>query len=323
MSTNSLKAAISAVTVVAIAIGSSAPSAQAQGIKLPPPDRDGWIRLFRGDNLSDFYGRTATDINKDLAFPNGTFKARGDTIETTGSPTGHLAFKQVFSHYQFRMEIMLPAQTNCGLLLHVREDEDKMGNFPRSVEFQGDPNQGMGELWVISGINVDVKVKAGATTHTYDPMGAKVSHPSSGSGRVCHQSENKFKGYGEWNLFEALVRGSDSISHFVNGTRVMHYTNLRIRNDLKNPLNSGRIAVQSEGKTAFYRNLAIRLLPGDPLYGTTYAAQRENSTLRPLASRRTLVFKEGILTLQPASGRPWKGAIDLQGRMQHEKTPSR
>ena len=246
----------------------------AQAIGLPQPDKDGWIRLFRGDNTGDFYARTATDIDKDLTYPNATFKALGDTIQTTGTPTGHLAFKQVLSHYHFKMELMIPAATNCGLLLHVREEETKMGKFPRSVEFQGDPGQGMGELWVISQIQVDVKVKADGTTHTYDPSGAQVKHPSSTSGRVCHQSVDKFKGFGQWNQLEAMVNGSDSVSHIMNGTRVMHYTNLRIENDLKKPLNSGRIAVQAEGETAYYRNLYIKLLPRDPLYEPVYAEFR-------------------------------------------------
>lgn len=289
-----------------------ATGAGAQAVKLPAPDKDGWIRLFRGDNLGDFYARTATDIDKDLAFPNGTFKAQGDTIQTTGSPTGHLAFKQAFSHYQFRMELMIPAQTNCGLLLHVREDETKMGSFPRSVEFQGDPNQGMGELWVISSVNVDVRIKAGLGNHTFDPAGAQVSHPSGSSGRVCHQSENKFKGYGQWNQLEAVVRGSDSVSHIVNGTRVMHYTNLRIQNDPKKPLNSGRIAVQSEGKPAWYRNLAIRLLPGDPLYQTTYAEFNARNAIRPPLPRLVLLGKDGVLRFR-ASAAPG-GIIDAMGR---------
>jgi hypothetical protein len=288
----------------------------AQTIQLPPPDKDGWIKLFRGDNTSEWYARLGTNPNADVAFPNGTFKAKGDTIETTGSPTGHLAFKQVFSHYRFKMELMIPAQTNCGLLLHVREDEPKsFGIFPRSVEFQGDPSQGMGELWVISDIHVDVKAKVEGGRHTYDPTANVVSHPSSTSDRVCHQSENKFKGHGNWNQLEAVVRGADSVSHIVNGTRVMHYTRLRIENNPSKPLNNGRIAVQSEGKTAYYRNIYIQLLPGDPLYTTTYAEFNARNAIRKLHERKVLILKDGVLGVRGAHNTPASEQLfNIQGR---------
>ena len=289
--------------------------ANGQTVNLPPPDQDGWIKLFRGNNSSDFYARLSGNINQDAAFPNNTFKVIGDTIQTTGKPTGHLAFKQVFSHYHLKMEMMIPAQTNFGLLLHIRENEEKMGDFPRSVECQGDPNQGMGELWTISKVWVTVKVKS-ASDHTYDSAGVEVAHGSNAfdNSRVCHQSKNMYKGNGQWNLVEAIVNGADSISHIVNGTRVMRYTKVRIENDMNKPLNNGRFAVQAEGSTANYRNIYIKLLPGDPLYAPTYAEHnRRNSLGKPIA-RKTLILENGILALHDRSGAADR-AFDIGGRL--------
>ena len=294
----------------------AAVGARGHAVNLPAPDKDGWIKLFRGNNHSDFYARLSGNINQDVAFTtgqNGTFKSVGDTIQTTGKPTGHLAFKQEFSHYHFKMEMMLPAQTNCGLLLHIRENEEKMGDFPRSVECQGDPNQGMGELWTISKVWVTVKVKSNSD-HTYDPNGVEVAHGSNNfdNSRVCHQSQNKFTGYNQWNLVEAVVNGADSVSHIINGTRVMHYTKLRIENNMSKPLGSGRIAVQAEGNTAYYRGLYIKLLPGDPLYTPVYAEFNARNTIRKPAARKALILEDGVLGLRTTgAGSQW---VDLRGK---------
>lgn len=296
----------------------AAVGARGQTVNLPAPDKDGWIKLFRGNNHSDFYARLSGNIGQDVAFTantaNATFKSTGDTIQTTGRPTGHLAFKQVFSHYHFKMEMMIPSQTNCGLLLHIRENEEKMGDFPRSVECQGDPNQGMGELWTISKVWVTVKVKS-ASDHTYDSAGVEVAHGSNNfdNSRVCHQSKNMYKGNGQWNLVEAVVNGADSISHIINGTRVMRYTKVRIENDNNKPLNNGRIAVQAEGSTAYYRSIYIRLLPGDPLYTPVYAEFNARNTIRKPAARKTLILKDGVLGLRTpgAESQEW---VDLRGK---------
>lgn len=295
-----------------------------QAVRLPAPDKDGWIKLFRGDNASDFYARLSGNINNDAAFPNNTFKVIGDTIQTTGRPTGHLAFKQVFSHYQFKMEMMIPSPTNCGLLLHVRDEEAKMGDFPRSVEFQGDPGQGLGELWTISNVYVNVKVRAGAGNHTYDSTGTEVTHPGTNGERVCHQSgPTLHKGNGQWNQLLAVVHGADSVSHLVNGVRVMRYTRLRVGNNMNQPLNSGRIAVQSEGNVANYRNMYIRLLPGDPLYTPTYAEFNRRNTIRPPVARKVLILEDGVLGVREP-GSAGAGTYDLGGRLlpgQRIKTP--
>jgi hypothetical protein len=198
------------------------------------------------------------------------------------------------------MEIMLPKQTNCGLLVHVRENEPKLGPFPRSLECQGDPAQGMGELWTISDVYCNVKVKA-ANNKVYDPAGVEVVH---GSGeRVVHQSPSvQFKGFRQWNTMEVIVRGSDSVTHIVNGVVAVHYTKPRIANDMARLLNNGRIAVQSEGDSAFYRNLQIKLLPGDPLYTPpTRAGYTGAYAIRPPAARK-LLLEDGALGLRKAAG---------------------
>jgi hypothetical protein len=90
-------------------------------VKLPRPDSAGWIRIWRGDNQSDFSlytgsGTPASEASKP-AF-GGPFYAQGkDTLRTTGSPNGQLIFKQNFSHYVMEVQLRWPgALCNTGTM---------------------------------------------------------------------------------------------------------------------------------------------------------------------------------------------------------------
>ncbi len=99
----------------------------------------------------------------------------------------------------------------------------------------------------------------------------------------------------------------------------MHYTKLRIENDMNRPLNSGRIAVQSEGNIAYYRNMYIKLLPGDPLYTPTYAEFNARNTIRRPTGRKVLILKNGVLAIQESSvdvaGKTAAEVFDIGGRL--------
>jgi hypothetical protein len=73
-----------------------------------------------------------------------------------------------------------------------------------------------------------------------------------------------------WNRVEAIVHGSDSAVHLVNGqvrSRVFHLTD----NGMK-PLASGHIALQLEGAEIKYRNIRIRELAPPLVPATRYVA---------------------------------------------------
>jgi hypothetical protein len=87
-------------------------------VNLPQPDSEGWIKLFRGSNTSDFYSFMAlTKVQED------------DTAQSQG--------------------------------------------FPRSIECQGDPNQGIGQIWALGSIGN----QNGGTWITF--RGRKIDHPAS------------------------------------------------------------------------------------------------------------------------------------------------
>lgn len=299
-------------------------------VTLAQPDAKGWIKLFRGANTSDFYTFYQSGARPSTArrpFPDNTFKITGDTIQVSGSPTGHLLFKQPFSYYCARVEILFPGSVgNCGLLLHVQDNDPPAGVFPRSIEAQGDPNQGMGQVWCIG--DVWITVRAAGSTPKYAPTANEITY---GGADWNSRLITGIDGYGKprpseltanprgWVSMEVRVYGSDSVIHLVQDTVRIKYRLPKVAPP-NNPgsttklLNRGLLSLQSEGVGVWYRNFQIKLLEKDPLYGKYYPT----TTLRmeaPSASRTgpALRFRDGVPTFAP-HGSGGK-ASDLAGRL--------
>jgi hypothetical protein len=305
--------------------------AQAPVVNLPIPDSAGWIKLFRGSNTSDFYSfmgttRVVPSKNKS-AFPNGTFTViSGDTIQSSGSPLGHLIFKQAFSHYRVQYQLHWPGTLgNTGLLHKVQEDDTAQSQgFPRSVECQGDPGQGLGQIWALGSINENGSMVNGGTWITFH--GKSITHPqnSSGTARQFDPASPEIDyggggdpsnnlivgqpGYGQpkpaglsngWVTIEIESHGRDTTRHFVDGKLVMEYRNPRIgprgnAKQLIKYLESGLFAWQSEGSKVWFRNMKIMLLPKDPLYGSLYPTAQFGNRIQPLLKTKNLMDWNGI-----------------------------
>lgn len=316
---------------VILSIAACLAPATAQTVRLPEPDKDGWIRLFRGNNPGDFYiannGGSAPAKSK-LAFPNETYSGSGDTLKVTGKPGGQIYFNQGFSHYRVRYQMRFPGSTgNCGMLLHVQENDAPTNGFPRSVESQGDPRQGMGQLWPIGDIWVTINAKSKDGRITYDPTAPEITYGGKDwSSRVIAGKDGWPKpdyavmsALTGWATQEAEVHGSDSIAHYVNDTLRIKYRQPRVSsggtsNNVTKYLKSGLIAWQSEGTNVWYREIKIKLLPGDPLYTPTYAGFHARNTIRRPIARKALILKDGVLGIREAgleNGR----VFDIGGRV--------
>jgi Domain of Unknown Function (DUF1080) len=297
-------------------------------VNLPQPDSEGWIKLFRGTNTSDFYSFMATNRsvpsqNKG-AFPNNVFTVvAGDTIQSAGSPAGHLIFKQKFSHYRIQYQTRWPGSIgNTGLLTKVQEDDTAQSQgFPRSIECQGDPNQGIGQIWALGSIGN----QNGGTWITF--RGRKIDHPASWANGPTDSagqfdpaaSEMHFGGLGDptnnlivgrpgygqpkpaaiqnggWVTVEVESHGKDTTRHFVDGVLVMEYRNPRIGprnnpNQVIKYLTEGQFAWQSEGSRVWFRNIRIMLFPEDPLYASLYpSTASRNFRIMPKARREAIL----------------------------------
>lgn len=276
--------------------------AQTPVVQLPKPDSSGWIKLWRGDNPGDFFTYYSPS-NANNAFPDNTFKFSKDTIVVAGTPTGHVIFKQPFSHYRIRFEEMMPNRLgNAGMLVHVQSGDPALYNqFPRSIECQGDPNQGIGQIWCISNVWVSVHAKTGNGAPRYDPTAPLITYgaQNDNSRQILGVKEPSLK-VGEWVLIEAEVHGSDSLEHLVRGETMVKYSNPHVApannpNQVEKVLKSGLIAWQSEGVPVRYRNIEIKLFKEDPLYASLYGTTG-------LADYRILPKSQAKPVLRPVEG---------------------
>jgi hypothetical protein len=291
---------------LAAILGTMASSIPAQTpvVDLPKPDSEGWIKLFRGNNASDFF-TYYSDKNKNNAFPDNTFKMSADTVVVSGSPSGHILFKQPFSHYRISYEQMMPDRLgNAGMLLHTQIDDPALwGMFPRSIECQGDPLQGIGQIWCISNVWVKVRATTGSGAPQYNPTAQPIVYGArnDNSRQILGIKKPTLK-VGEWVMVEAEVHGSDSLEHLVRGETIIKYSDPHVAppdnsSKVEKTLTSGLLAWQSEGVPVKYRNIRIKLFPQDPLYKALYptTSLADYRILPKTAAKPRLDFGQGVI----------------------------
>jgi Domain of Unknown Function (DUF1080) len=301
-------------------------------VSLPAPDANGWIKLFRGTNTSDFYtfyaGAIPSTRKNGANFPDNTFKIKGDTVQVSGSPTGHMIFKQAFSHYRIRYQVRFTGNLgNCGMLLHIQENDTTLwNNFPRSIESQGDPTQGMGQIWAIGRVWVTVRA-TGNNPPKYDPKASEIDWGArDDNSRLIYTTAGNAQPKppeltnGGWVTQEADVHGSDSLFHIVMGDTLIRYRNPRVAprnnpNQIEKVLASGLLAWQSEGTPVWYRNIEIKLYPKDPLYKTTYVDFQNQHAIRMPAPKRLVFNRDGMVSiLRAEAGKLGDAAYDVLGQ---------
>jgi hypothetical protein len=316
--------------------------AQNPTVTLPKPDTDGWIKIFRGGNTSDFsiYSGSGAPSQNPKAFGSPFFVQGGDTIRTSGSPNAQLIFKQNFSHYIMEVQLRWPGNLgNTGVMTKIQYGDVGQGDgLPRAVECQGDPNQGIGQIWALGSIDGQsggtwITVRARMVTHPFgggqaaqaDSTQAEIDY-----GGVGAPSNNLIIGFPGWqkpkpaaltNAGWVTIRveshGKDTTRHFVDDQKVMEYRNPRIApknnaNSVVKYLTEGMLSVQSEGTQVWYRNWRIKLLPEDPLYASLYGTTTLSGprAIRMSPERHPFGFNGSVLTLL-VEGQP---SADLRGR---------
>jgi hypothetical protein len=327
-------AARTAFAAALIGFGAMAVRSQAlPTVKLPKPDSAGWIKIWRGDNQADFSvytgnGTPASEASKP-AFGGPFYAQGGDTIRTSGNPGGQLILKQVFSHYVMEVQLRWPGNVfNTGTMEKVQwNDVGQGGGLPTCIECQGDPNQGMGQVWCLGPTSarpwITFKGKSDSHGAIADSTQKAMDFGGSGGQNCIVGFPGWQKPYPEtvkahgWVTIRTEVHGKDTTRHFVDGQKVMEYWNPRIAksndaNSLVKSLTEGMVTVQSEGGEVWYRGWRIKLLPQDPLYSslytpTTLAASRP---VRKGPESYRLGFNGATLTIL-SQGRP---ALDLAGR---------
>jgi hypothetical protein len=183
----------------------------------------------------------------------------------------------------------------------------------------------MAQVWCIGNVWVNVRATdQGSHSHKwrYDPQAAEIvtggaswSSPDreidgiDGPRAPTYASMSSATG---WVLQEADVNGSDSIAHLVNGVVRIKYRDPRVSpggtaNNVTKRLTAGLLGWQAEGTQVWYRNISIKLYPKDPLFTPTYAEFHARNTIRPLAPRKMLILKDGVLGV--------RGPGEFEGRV--------
>jgi hypothetical protein len=262
--------------------------AEAQPLTQAQKD-SGWVALFDGSDFQGLYsylwqkGTPDYDLDKT---PDGNFSIQDGVIRVKGT-LGYLATRKKYSHYRIRVRIKFDKAgdlgQNAGVLYHVIHENQ--GLWPSCIEFQGQ-KRGIGELWTIDKVYVNTTIDPKLGYRKYLPGGKMVTHGEP-DGRQCEGSSVPYVD-NQWNLMEAVVRGSDSATHTVNG--VVTLKNWKIRwsanddpADMSFPLKEGLIALQSEEAPLAYKDFMIMELDpatGKPLHGATVLA-REWPSARP------------------------------------------
>jgi hypothetical protein len=196
------------------------------------------------------------------------------------------------------------------------------------VECQGDPNQGMGQIWSLGSIRENgsmvnggtwITVRAKSIVHPFnsantarqfDPSSPEIDYGGGGDpsnnlivgGLGWQQPRPAALNNGGWITIEVESRGHDTTKHFVDNQLVMQYRNPRIapRNNasqVQKLLTSGLFAWQSEGSRVWFRNIRIKLFPQDPLYDYLYATSTRDASFAPARRAKALGLRGNVLAV--------------------------
>jgi hypothetical protein len=241
----------------------------------PTPDPKDWIQLFNGKDLDGWVPKIrgyalGENYNDTFGVHDGLLTVSYAKYSQFESKFGHLFYqRQKFSYYRVAAEYrfvgdQVPggpdwAFRNNGLMLHSQAPETmgKDQDFPISVECQLLGGRPTGER---STANV-------CTPGTDIFMNGAMVKP-----HCVNSTSPTFRG-DVWVHVEAEVRGSEHITHFVEGKKVLEYDNVQIggpnvsgfdpavKTDGK-PLSEGYIAIQAESHPTEFRKIEVLNLSG-------------------------------------------------------------
>lgn len=241
-------------------------------------DLDGWIVKIRGYELGDNYAET-------FRVEDGLLTVSYDDYDEFAGRFGHLFYSVPFSHYRLRIEYRFVgepapgveewAYRNSGAMLHAQPPATmpREQDFPISVEFQ-----------FLGGLSDGRARPTGAMCSP----GTHVVYRGRLDDTHCIGSSAQTIDGDRWVVAEALVLGGERIVHFIDGSPVIEYGGIVYgggvvsghRPEMKpdgEPLDSGHIALQSEGHPIQFRRVELLNLrgctdPAAPSYRSYYVA---------------------------------------------------
>ena len=247
-----------------------------------------WISLFNGKDLSDWdikiTGHQLGDnyLNT-FRVEDSMLRVKYDDYDSLNNAYGHIYYKTPFSYYKIKLDYRFVgeqvkggegwAKRNNGIMLHSQSAASVELNqfFPVSLEFQllGGLDDGNGRPTAnlcTPGTYIDIN---GSTIYDH-----------------CISSNSKTINGDQWVHVEAIVLGSESITHIVDNDTVMKYQNIKIGVGDPNsdkveewkafgvenvdewiakdgkPLDKGYISLQAESSPTDFKNIELLDLCG-------------------------------------------------------------
>ena len=239
------------------------------------PQAPEWISLFNGRDLAGWtvkihhhdVGRNYGDT---FRVEDGLLKVRYDEYGDFNEQFGHIFYDRPFSYYHLVVEYRLVgdlhpgapdfAVRNNGVMLHAQDPRTmpREQDWPISIEFQFLGGLGDG--------------RPRPTGNMCSP-GTQIVYEHRLDTRHCINSSSATYDGDQWVRAEAVVLGSEQITHVINGDIVMRYSNPQIGGGVVQRydpaikqdgklLTEGHIALQSEGQPIDFRRVELLNLKG-------------------------------------------------------------
>ncbi len=238
------------------------------------PDAEEWMALFNGRDLTGWDVKfTGFELNHNyrntVRVDDGLLTVSYDEWDEFNGEFGHIFYEEPFSHYRLRVEYRFVgdqvaggpnwAFRNNGVMLHSQSARS-MGidqDFPISIEVQ-----------LLGGDGENERPNANLCspgTHVVMDGELVTQH--------CVQSTSRTYHGDQWVTVEALVLGSESVQHILDGEVVLEYTEPQIGGGAVSgydpavkrdgqPLAEGYIALQAETHPTQFRKIELLNLVG-------------------------------------------------------------
>lgn len=233
-----------------------------------------WIQLFNGRDLTGWtpkitHHAVGENYKNTFRVVDGFLTVNYDGYDEFGEQFGHLFYKDKFSYYRIAVEYRFIgdqvkggpgwATRNSGIMVHgqpvatMQKDQD----FPISIEVQ-----------LLGGLG-----KGPRTTGNLCTPGTNVERDGKLFTPHCVNSTSPTFDGDQWVRAEVLVKGSESVEHFINGQSVLKYEHPQIgggnvshfdaavKTDGK-LLEEGSISLQSESHPVQFRKVELLNLVG-------------------------------------------------------------
>ena len=197
-----------------------------------------WEVLFDGKSTDAFRGF------RQNSFPSGSWTIDEGTLKSLPGKQIDLITREQYESFELELEWKVEKEANSGIMFHVSEDEPETYMTGPEMQIVDDANTEDGQ---------NPKTSAGSLYDLIAP-----------TNKTCHPA-------GEWNHIRLIVQ-ANHVEHWMNGRKILEY---ELRSAELNALiaNSkfkswprfarekiGYIALQSHGKSVWFRNVRVRRL---------------------------------------------------------------